>query len=83
MTADPTTVSVEVGKTVKVAAKVAPDDAAEKSVTYKSSDDTKATVAADGTITGVAAGSATITITTKDGGKTATCAVTVTPPAAG
>jgi uncharacterized protein YjdB len=51
-------------------------------VTWKSSDTTKATVAADGTVTGVAKGTATITVTTK--GKkangqpaTATCTVTV------
>jgi uncharacterized protein YjdB len=36
-----------------------------------------ATVSSDGTVTAVAAGSATITVTTADGGKTATCYVTV------
>jgi len=37
-----------------------------------------ATVSSTGVVTAVAAGSATITVTTVDGGKTATCAVTVT-----
>jgi hypothetical protein len=47
-------------------------------VTYSSSDPTKATVSFGGLVTGVAAGTTTITVTTQDGAYTATCAVTVT-----
>jgi formylglycine-generating enzyme len=45
-------------------------------VTWSSSDTTKVTVA-DGVVTAVVTGAATITATTVDGGKTATCTVTV------
>ena len=45
-------------------------------ITYTSSDDTKATVDANGLVTGVAAGSATITLTSGDA--VATVAITVT-----
>jgi uncharacterized protein YjdB len=65
-----------VGRTEKLTAAVAPKNAGDKKVTWKSSDKTKATVAKDGTVTGVAEGEATITATAKSG-KTATCVVTV------
>jgi len=48
-------------------------------VTWTSSDETVATVA-DGVVTALAAGTATITVTTTDGAKTATCTVTVAEP---
>lgn len=54
-------------------------NATDRSVTWGSSDDTVATVDVNGKVTGVAVGTATITVTTNDGGKTATCTVTVTP----
>lgn len=50
-------------------------------MTYTSSEDTTATVDDDGVVTGVAAGEATITVTTNDGAKTDTSVVTVTAPA--
>ena len=76
VTVAPTTGSVTVGETVTLTATVAPEDATNKAVTWSSSDNTIATVE-DGVVTGVAAGNATITVTTVDGGFTATCAVTV------
>jgi uncharacterized protein YjdB len=57
---------------------VIPDNAYNKSINWTSSDNTKVTVI-NGTVTGVAEGEATITVTTRDGGKTATCKVTVNP----
>lgn len=74
--------SVEIGKTVTLTAEVAPTNATNKAVTWKSSDDTIATVA-NGVVTGVKAGEATITVTTVDGEKTATCNVTVTSASSG
>lgn len=46
-------------------------------MTWKSDKPEIATVDANGKVTGVKAGEATITVTTEDGGKTATCKVTV------
>lgn len=65
-------------KTEKLVATVNPDNATNKNVTWASSDVSVASVAADGTVTAVAEGTATITVKTVDGGKTAACAVTVT-----
>lgn len=77
----PATVSVEIGSNTQLTATVKPAGATNKKVTYSSSDDTKATVSATGEVTGVAEGTATITVTTEDGQKTATSTVTVTAPA--
>lgn len=60
---------------VTLTATVAPENAADKTVTWTSSDANVATVA-DGVVTGVAAGTATITAITNNG-KAATCAVMV------
>ncbi|MDR2094854.1 MAG: Ig-like domain-containing protein [Treponema sp.] len=75
-----TTLSVAVGGTETLNATVAPADAANKNVTWTSSDPAKATVSGSGVVTGVAEGTTTITVTTVDGGYTATCTITVTPP---
>lgn len=72
------TASLKVGDTTKLTATIAPDNATNKSVTYKSSNENIATVAPDGTVTAVAEGSANITATAVDGGSNASCAVTVT-----
>ena len=73
----PTTGSVTVGEQLTITASVAPADATDKSVTWSSSDESIATVSEEGVVTGVAAGDATITVTTTDGGYQATCGVTV------
>ncbi|MGI6514985.1 MAG: hemoblobin-interacting domain-containing protein [Syntrophomonadales bacterium] len=67
---------LEVGKTVQLSAVVEPEDATNKNVTWSSDDETVATVSATGLVTTVAKGTATITVTTEDGNKTA--AITVT-----
>ena len=53
---------------------------ADQTVTWTSNNRYVATIDGYGTVTAVAAGTATITATTKSGGKTATCYVTVTTP---
>lgn len=58
-------------------ATVNPSNATNKSVTWKSSDESIAKVDANGKVTAVKIGKATITVTTVDGNKTATCLVTV------
>lgn len=79
MTLTPAAANVEVGKTIKLTAIVAPADATDKIVVYKSNDDTIATVVNDGTVTGVTDGTADITVTA--GGKTAKSTITVITPA--
>jgi sugar lactone lactonase YvrE len=71
------TLTLAPGGTEKLTATVEPEGATEKTVTWTSSDNATATVGEDGTVTAVQVGIATITVTTKDGGKTATCEVTV------
>lgn len=75
---DKSALSIMATKSESLVATVAPDNAANKNVTWTSSNEDVATVA-DGVVTAVAEGSATITVTTADGGFTATCNVTVTP----
>jgi hypothetical protein len=77
---DKTSLSFYIGGTQKLTATVEPSNATNKEVTWKSSDVSITTVSSIGQVTGVSAGSATITATTVDGGYTATCSVTVTVP---
>lgn len=63
-------------KTETLVATITPENATNKNVTWTTSNDKVAAVA-DGKVTPGAKGEATITVTTEDGGKTATCKVTV------
>ena len=72
-----TTLTLNIGASETLTATVAPADAANKKVTWMSGNEAVATVDANGKVTGVKAGEATITVTTEEGGKTATCKVTV------
>jgi uncharacterized protein YjdB len=63
---------------VQLTAAVSPEDAANKALTWSSSDPSKATVSGSGVVTGVAVGSATITATSADG-PSGTATVTVKP----
>jgi len=73
--------SIAVGKTATLKAIITPTDAANKNVSWSSSNSSVATVSSDGLVTALKVGTATITVTTEDGGKTATCPVTVTATA--
>ncbi len=74
---DKTTLTLARQESYTLKATVNPSDATNKKVSWKSSDEKIATVDADGKVTAVAVGKATITVTTEDGNKTATCEVTV------
>lgn len=78
VTVAPKTASIAVAATRQLTGTIAPADASNTAVTWSSSDATKATVSNTGLVTGVAAGTATITVTTADGDKTDTAAITVT-----
>lgn len=77
VTLNKTTLKLSKGTSETLTATVAPTNATNKNVTWTSSDAAIATVDASGKVTGVAKGTATITVTTEDGGYTATCAVEV------
>ena len=77
VTVAPAALTLEVGQTGALTATVAPATATNKAVTWTSSAPAIATVDASGTVKGIAPGTATITVKTADGGKTATCAITV------
>ena len=75
---DKTELTITVGDPdVKLTATVAPENATDKSVNWSSNAESVATVDQEGNVTAVAPGDATITVTTVDGGMTATCDVKV------
>ena len=65
------------GETAQLTATVLPDNTTNKNVTWSTSNASIATVDANGLVTAVSAGTATITVTTEDGSFTANCTVTV------
>ena len=81
VTLSQTSASLKVGEKLTLTATVAPANATNKNVTWSSSNTAVATVDG-GVVTAKAAGSATITVKTADGAKTATCTVTVLDPSA-
>ena len=82
ITLDRADLSMEEGRTVTLVATVLPEDAADKSVAWTSSDESVATVSPDGEVNAIAKGVADITVRTLDGTNlTATCRVAVTEPA--
>ena len=78
VTLDKTTLALVEGEEATLTATVAPDNATDKTVTWSTSDASIATVA-DGKVTAVNGGEATITVTTSNG-KKAECKVTVNVP---
>lgn len=83
VTLNTTAVTLKPGETVQLSANIVPSTATDKAVTWDSNVPAVATVDDDGLVTAVANGSATITVTTEDGGKTATCSVTVSDGSGG
>ena len=71
-----TSIRMERGSTEMLTATIMPENASDKTVTWATSDPLVAIVQ-DGKVSAVGTGSAVITVTTRDGGKTASCAVSV------
>jgi YD repeat-containing protein len=69
--------SIYIGSYDTLVASINPTNATNQNVTWSSSDNNIATVDSTGKVTGVSIGTATITVTTEDGNKTATCTITV------
>ena len=74
---DKTELTISEGGTAPLAAYVLPANATNKDIEWSSSDTSVATVDSDGDVTGVKAGTATIFVTTTEGGFVSACSVTV------
>jgi uncharacterized protein YjdB len=77
VTLDKTAINLNVGATSTLTAIINPSYAANKAVTWNSSNPALAIVSATGIVTGRSNGTATITVTTNDGGLTAQCEITI------
>lgn len=73
---DKTSASLKVGETTTLTATIKPENASNKKVIWSSSNGEIATVK-DGVVTAIKEGEATITAKTENGGKTASCSITV------
>lgn len=76
---DQTKIDILARTSVTLNATVLPACASNKALAWSSSDASVATVSANGVVSGKAPGSAIITVTSWESGKTATCTVTVEP----
>ncbi len=74
---DKTELSLTAGQKTQLTATIQPSNATDKTLSWSSDKESVATVS-NGYVSAVAEGTATITVTTKDGSFTATCTVTVT-----
>nr|WP_294897557.1 DUF5010 domain-containing protein [uncultured Pedobacter sp.] len=83
VTVTPSTAALSVGNTKQLIATVAPSNATNSTVTWSSNNTAAVTVNSSGLVTAIASGTATITVTTQDGGKTDTSVITVTTPSTG
>ena len=73
-----TALTQKIGTSFTLVATIEPANATNKTVTWSSSNNTVASVTNMGVVQAKAAGTADITVTTADGGHTATCSFTVT-----
>ena len=80
VTLNKTTLTLTRGETETLTATVSPDNADNKAMNWESNNPAVATVMSNGLITALSKGTATIVVSTQDGGKTASCVVTVILP---
>lgn len=78
ITLDKQELSVTEGKTLKLTPTISPEDATNKEIKWTSSDNAVASVSTNGEVTTYKPGTVTITVTTTDQHKTATCKISVT-----
>ncbi len=83
VTVNPTSATLAVGGSQQLTATITPSNASNKNVSWSSNNSSVATVNTSGLVTAAAVGSAIITVTTQDGGRTATSSVTVSGVAQG
>lgn len=74
------TLSLETEETAQLSVSVSPENADNKNVTFSSSDEDVVSVDNTGNVLAIGAGTATVTATSEDGNKQATCEVTVQDP---
>ncbi len=79
VTLTPASANLTVGETQQLTASVQPSNASNTDVNWSTSNSSIVTVDNSGLITAVSPGNATVTVTTADGGFTATCNITVEP----
>ena len=77
ITMSPNTTIINIGETIQLSADIMPSNATNKSVTWSSNNTSVATVNSSGLLTGISAGTATITVTTVDGNKSNSVTFTV------
>ena len=80
LTVSPTSKTLKTGETVQLTAAKNPSTATE-GITWTSSNSSVATVNQNGLVTAKGSGTATITVKSSTGGKSATCTITVSNPA--
>ena len=79
VTIEPSEAELTVGSSTKLTATVLPENASNKNVIYSVDDESILSVDQDGNVTGLSLGTATVTVTTEDGGFTASSEITVIP----
>ena len=78
---DRSNVTLKLGESLQLSATITPDDAANKKLSWSSSDPSVVFVDGQGNIRGLKGGNALITVITEDGNYSASCEVTVIVPA--
>ena len=73
----PISASIGIGHTIQLTASITPSNAANKNLSWSVSDETIISVDGQGTVTGLSGGTATVTVTTEDGGFSASAKITV------
>ena len=79
VTIEPSEAELTVGSSTKLTATVLPENASNKNVVYSVEDESILSVDQDGNVTGLSLGTATVTVTTEDGGFSASAEITVMP----